>query len=411
MTQDSAVSTRIQFKGLARAVRLPGDAPELLETLTRVFNGWAAAPASNIGSNAQEDLCRVVRDSARTFSVHSSFVTQRIEGLPLASAVCAIAADLAQGYSEDRPGSLTLHCGAFQLGDNLIALTGRARAGKSTLIARLAMEPDLRVFCDDVLPIDETGCGVALGIAPRIRVPLPKAVSACFRCFVEERAGPIDDQYGYVISDTVAAHGAKAPLTAVVELNRRPRARARLHRLDAADAVQLIAEQNMADLLTARRAFDQISALVNGLQRFSLVYSDLDDAVDLLRRTFAGGPTSTVDDAVDSSRRRSVLTRPRQTSFDVQRHVWTRGKGVKTRQIDEAAFLFREDDKTLWRMNELATAVWVILDEPSSIGDIVDLLGEAFPQTSRATLQLDLIALFEILAEGNLTELLERPLK
>lgn len=401
---DPAASSRFRFRGLSRPIRLPRNSPELTEGLVRILNGWTATGEPASGGEETADLCCVIPDGIGTFTVRSPFVSDPLERLPIASAICAIAADLAQGYFEERPGSLALHCGAFRIGDRLIALAGAARAGKSTFAARLLMEPDIDVFCDDVLPIDASGFGVGLGLAPRIRIPLPTAISDRFRIYVDQHMGPVDDRYGYVVSDNIVAHGTRAPLSAIVALRRIRGARARLHRLDPADAVQLIAEQNMANLQTAQHAFERISAMVEGLQRFTLVYSDLEEAVDLIRRTFDPRSTGLDADELAPSMRRKVPPSSRAALSDLRPFVWKRREDVDLRHVDGAAFLFRHDDNILWRMNNLAAAVWAVLEAPSRIDDLVELISEAFPRKPRTALQSDLVLLFETLAAENMIE-------
>ena len=66
---------------------------------------------------------------------------------------CGAVADLCQSYCDSRPGIFGLHCGAVRTGTHLVAFTGPYRAGKTTLVTRLGADPDVTLFCDDVLPV------------------------------------------------------------------------------------------------------------------------------------------------------------------------------------------------------------------------------------------------------------------
>ncbi|MFP5482167.1 MAG: hypothetical protein ACLGGW_02685, partial [Gammaproteobacteria bacterium] len=113
---------------------------------------------------------------------------------------------------------IALHAGAVAISNRLIAITGPRRAGKSTLIARLCAEPDLQIFCDDVLPISPLGEGVALGVAPRLRLPLPAKASQHFKQFARQHLGPHDNRYGYLCTTNLAGNGTRLPLVSATPL-------------------------------------------------------------------------------------------------------------------------------------------------------------------------------------------------
>jgi hypothetical protein len=83
---------------------------------------------------------------------------------------------LAEALVSENPDRLCFHGGAALFGERLAIFPGRSRAGKSTMIARLAAGGHT-VFGDDILPLDEVGDGLALGVAPRLRLRLPAATS------------------------------------------------------------------------------------------------------------------------------------------------------------------------------------------------------------------------------------------
>ncbi|MDX5349089.1 MAG: hypothetical protein LPJ95_00055, partial [Paracoccaceae bacterium] len=145
-------------------------APDVEIALGQVLNGWS--PHGNALA-AAKDRQSSVQGGPTGYRAASCYLEAPLEGLGVAGAACAVVADLAQDYFETRPGLVALHCAAFRYGDRLIALTGPSRAGKSTLAARLTMETDMQVFCDDVLPLLDDNQAIGLGIAPRLRLPLP----------------------------------------------------------------------------------------------------------------------------------------------------------------------------------------------------------------------------------------------
>lgn len=85
------------------------------------------------------------------------------------------------------PDWICLHAAAVALGPGdeagLTVLLGDSMAGKSTLAMALA-HAGARLWCDDRLPLDRAGRGFALGLRPKLRLPLPETAPAPFATFV-----------------------------------------------------------------------------------------------------------------------------------------------------------------------------------------------------------------------------------
>jgi hypothetical protein len=233
----------LKFSGMSKGICLPEDTA-LLRAISKVVPSWPHALAEG---NTNDIVARVLRKPGMvgTYDISSVYVDEPMTGLSAASAVCAVLADILEAHVEESESQLTLHCGAVAFGKKLVVLTGPRRAGKSTLVSRLCAEPDVQVFCDDVLPINLQGEGVALGIAPRLRLPLPAQASPKFRKFVGNHLGPRDDRYGYLCSSNIAAHGTRLPVGAIVVLDRQNDTPAHLRRMTEDDALFFALEQNM----------------------------------------------------------------------------------------------------------------------------------------------------------------------
>jgi hypothetical protein len=94
--------------------------------------------------------------------------------------------------------------------------------GKSALCMALAAHGQT-IFCDDVLPIEpRADRGFAIGIAPRLRKPLPGTLGSRLLRFIAERTGPADRQWVYVKlgEGELAPLGDVAPIKAFVLLRR-----------------------------------------------------------------------------------------------------------------------------------------------------------------------------------------------
>lgn len=333
------------------------------------------------------------------YFVASPYLDQPMRGLTRAGAVCALVADLSQACVDAGAGRVGLHCGAFRAGDGLVAVTGAHRAGKSTLVARLTAEPAFEVFCDDVLPLSEAGDGIALGIAPRLRLPLPAAASGAFRGHVAAHLGPRDSRYGYLCPPTLAPHGARAPLRTVILLDRRddPTPSA-LHALDPGEAFHHLLARNLGLFDTADGAVAALERLLSRLVCLRLVYSDLEDAVGLLRRLFAKGPLPDpalpVAPPLDTGGLASAAE-PEAACAPVDPDLrWMRAEGVAVRRIGRDAVLWRPGGASVWQLNVVAHAVWELLGEgPASAEDMAAVLAGIFVEQDPARLCADLAGL------------------
>lgn len=403
---------RLDYPGLSLAVVLE-DASALEPLLDRVIRGWqprrrTLPPREGRALTRAGQRRSHLRLTPEGFEARSFYMETVMTGLGGASAICTVLADLAQDWFESRPGTVALHCAAVRFGDRLIALTGPKRAGKSTLITRLTAEPQLEVFCDDVLPVLPDGRGVALGIAPRLRLPLPDRASPALRAHVARWMGPRDDRYGYVCAPTVAPHGATAPLSAFVLLDRRADGPARLHRLAPDDAVHHLMAQNMADLGGAAGTFEMARRLAGRLTCLRLVYADLDEAVALLVRAFGGG--AGLDPALPLGAALADPTPPPPEAAPGAAQVapgtvWRRAGPVAVRGEGASAFLWAPGSGTVWRLNLVGRAVWAMLAAPATAAELAEALAEVFPSEPRARLEADVARLIGgLAAAGFVTE-------
>lgn len=76
--------------------------------------------------------------------------------------------------------------------------------------------------------------------------------------------------------------------------------------------------------------------------------------------------------------------------------------GVHVRQMDDQAFLADPDTDVLFHLNPVGTAVWRLLEQPTSQDDIISLLVDAFPDAGRDQITGDVSALLGQLADNGL---------
>lgn len=390
-----------------RVLRYPGldgtivleDAEEVLAALNALMTGWAPDVVTDDSGTGHANVAHhisVVRGRGSRMDLHSPWLDEPLEGLQIASAACGVVADISQAFCNQFPGIFGLHCGAFRINGHLVAMTGPARAGKSTLISRLTAEPDITVFCDDILPVFDDGLAFGLGLAPRLRLPLPRTVSAHFRAHVDACLGPSDSRYGYLCGPNIAPHGTRAPLSVLIVLARGQDVPAQLHRMEAAEAVQHLVRQNIAAPSDGRAHFEQVTQMAEKLLCLKLVYSDLEEAVALLRGAFAADivPAPHVDIAPPlPAQIEKVIHNPAPLQ-----QCYARNPLVAVRRVQDDLFLWHATEYSYFHLNPMARAIWTLLEDPIDGTEIAALLGVAFPEADPAKVAsdvADLLGAFE----------------
>jgi hypothetical protein len=395
---------RIAFEGLSAVVEVP-DCAVFLETLRGAATDWPFTRTQHEG----EPLARV-EASGNSYTLFSPWHDgTEIAGISAVRAACGLVADILTSYIDENPSRLCLHCGAALISGRLVMFPSRSHAGKSTLIARLAAG-GCQIFGDDVLPLDKTDTqGVALGLAPRLRLPLPAHASAAFRRFVSDNAGPCDDRYQYLslAEDRLAPRGMTAPLGAIVLLDRQPGGGAAMGPARRADALKALIRQNFARGEPAGELLQRLHRLMDALPRYTLRYSDLDEAAALLERSFASWPpnldaadwrppeaSATGGDGQWAMEERDDPDVPIPTAG--QR--WRQHPTIRLHVVDGEAFLTDASDEAIHHLNTVGTGLWRLLADGISPEEAANVLHGAFPAIGRDAIARDIAALFTQLA-------------
>jgi len=388
-----SVVQHLTYPGLDGTIVLEDAAP-VLSALNALMTGWTPDVVSmHAQSSAADlpDLLSKIRAHHARYDLYSPWLDEPLTGLMPASAACGVVADISQAFCNQHPGCLGLHCGAVRINGHLVALTGPARAGKSTLISRLTAEPDMTVFCDDILPVLQDGLAFGLGLAPRLRLPLPATVTDAFRTHVDRYMGPSDRRYGYLCGPNTAPHGTRAPLSAFIVLARGTDGPARLHRMEASEAVQHLVRQNISAPGEGTAHFDQVTRLAESLLCLKMVYSDLEDAVALLRAAFGGADLPARDVAIADPlplQIEAVVSPPVDPA-----QLYRRASEVAVRAVQDDLFLWHATEYSYFHLNQVARAVWTLLEEPMTGDDITAILVTAFPDADKGRIAADVAGL------------------
>ena len=393
---------RLAFADTAATIEAPED-EAFLQALCAAAPGWAFARSEAVGEPVA--TVRLGRDGYELIAPDGSSVS----ATAVASA-CSALVDLVGAYNAENPARFCFHCGAADFAGRLVVFPSRARAGKSTLIARLAAAGHA-IFCDDILPVSEDDChGVALGIAPRLRLPLPAGCSKDFRIFVESHAAVSDGRYLYLRppGEGLAPRNSLAPLGAIVLLDRRDSGPALLGRASRAEVLRALIVQNFARAAPSSALLDRMHAIMDRLPRLILRYSDLEEAVELLEQVFCDWPPKleAVQEALASGDAGDELRDGEERLFEEAflspDASFLQNRGVRLQEADGELFLADADGMSVHHLNALGAGVWNLLSEPISHREACEVLCGAFPDADPGKIGSDVARLFAALAREQL---------
>lgn len=387
---------RLAFEGLRATVEAP-DCPKFLAALKAGAVDW---PFRRVEDDA-EPAARITR-SKTSLLVHYPD-EDPLEVTPV-GAVCSLTVSLAEALVAENPNRLCFHGGAALFGERLVIFPGRSRAGKSTLIARLAASGH-RIFGDDILPLDEKGDGVALGVAPRLRLPLPESASPAFRDFVSAHEGAADHRYHYLAlpEGGLARRGDTAPLGAIVLLDRQPFGPASIHRAPPRLALKLLARQNVQSAEDARPLLGKMRAIVQRLPCLVLSYCDLEDAVALLETAFANWPIHSGHPPLRDENALTARLLARDEADEPQEASQGYRPGMRLVHNPQIALHLMEgeaflagtgDTAAIHHLNPVGTGIWNLLAEPTDEAGAAHVLAAAFPDIEPRIIARDVTTLF-----------------
>ena len=263
------------------------DCPELVEAVRTILPGWDVKDVGGLlGPRPAMRIRRTPRGYRRVsrWKDRPSLVREKIRST-VVGALCGFHFELIDWYAEEHPDELCLHAAAARFGDGLVVFPALGHAGKSVLTVALA-SLGVPIYGDDVVPIDlRTRRGVALGIVPRLRPPLPLDVSPRLRAFVRDHAGPglRNRLYVTIPPGTLAPLGETAPVKGVVLLERGEVRAPRLGDVDPAEALETLILQNFSLQAPTDRVLDALHAVVLGARCRRLRYRRSEEAATLLR--------------------------------------------------------------------------------------------------------------------------------
>jgi hypothetical protein len=394
----------IALDGVSAPITL-SNCDALLRPLAEVLGSWRFRILETTERDSDAAPAISVRREGDCFRITSPWLGQAVMERSAVGAIFSLTAELAQAFAAEKPERLCFHCAAVEIGGRLIMFPNTEDAGKSTLVAKLASS-GFRIFADDVLPISETSrSGMSLGVAPRLRLPLPPTADTAFREFVRTHRGPHDKEFAYLAlpENLLAPYGALAPIGAVLVLDRRGSASAQLASVPRAQGLRQLIEQNFAPGGTRINAVDRLYGLIEPTPCFSLIYSDLDEATKLIRTRFSKNSASWRKASKapwTEAAEVAVEVPPERIRAHVPRFEQT--PGVILRAVDDDLFLVQPDQEVVFHLNPVAASLWRLLDRPTTMAAAIDTLSQVFPLADARRVKRDVRTLFDTLRAGGL---------
>lgn len=369
--------------GLTAPLELP-DCAQLRAALTEVLGSWALSDA---GSRTEPPTIRVTANR-QGFRIRAPWITAPLIRRTLASTVCSLTVDLGRAFAVSQSAGVCLHAAAFATDGPLVVLTGPVRSGKSTLLTHLAAT-GARIYADDVLSVRPDGTGMALGLAPRLRLPLPTAVPPHVRQFIADHQGLADQRNLFLRlpAAQLQAFGTCRPVGWIVMLERQRNGAARLAPLSPGELLAALLDRSRHGGPPVVERLTTLLALLLQAGGVRLTYSDPTDAAQLLRAQADRPPSAGVSVSPVPVPVPPAVPREAAIPDDLS---WVRGPGLLALELPDALAIVDTSRDRAHILNPLAAGLWQLLDEALPASALLDALCEAFPGIPADQLRTDL---------------------
>ncbi|MBC8445517.1 MAG: hypothetical protein H8D75_02640 [Rhodospirillaceae bacterium] len=262
---------QIAFDDMKSPVAFRG-CDEMAPAIGSILQGWSfhKARAADHPSPAIT-ISRTPSGYAR----ESEWLSEPVVYPNIINAACDFLVDAFKCYVANNPSLLCLHTAAVDFGDGLYLFPSTYNAGKSTLCVHLA-SLGMKVYADDVLYLNGDSRGMAPGVLPRLRLPLPGDCGDAFHTFVGKRQGPKSSRFLYLKmrAGELASYGETAPIKGIIELCRDPVARMEMLPATTGDILKRTILQNFAQAVPALETLDRLHGLCEKAKRYTLHYPD-----------------------------------------------------------------------------------------------------------------------------------------
>jgi hypothetical protein len=396
----SDTGRELHFDGTDGTIRFA--TRDLAAEFLEVVHAWPARSVNEAGCPYAE-----IRDENGQWRLSILRPEPREQSHSPVNGICDLVVELNWSRLRQQPDLMCLHAGGIEMAGRLVVFPSGRRAGKSTLCAEMTRR-GYRLFSDDVLAVclAEGGMpsGIATGIAPRLRLPVPPDASEGFHRWVKVSAGPANRQYKYLTTAPVAAYGATVPLGAIVTLERVDEdVEPVLEDMDPNEVVPVLIRQNFGRFVHSGHALATFGAIARGLPCLKLTYRRFEQAADYLEDAFRAGRLSGDALAATTSAGAARLEDRDAAPFDPAL-PYRRRKGCTVIEVEGEAYVADASGIGIYHLNPGMIPIWHLLEEPVEAAEIVNILADLHPQTGTETLSRDVDAALRMLAGASLIE-------
>ncbi|UCH73910.1 MAG: PqqD family protein [Rhodospirillales bacterium] len=325
------------------------------------------------------------------------------------------AADLADGLSkhlircwiEENAPALGIAAAAARFGDGLAVIIGGPKSGKSLLTASLSVLGHT-VFADSVVPIAvSTRECIGLGMAPRLKLPLPASYTGPLRRRLERRLDSCGPQSAYLLprAGDIAAFGERAPISAFVILDRADGSITSLRPGTSSSLLKRLLLGSFDALPSARATLNLLHDIVTNLPCYRLTWSDPSEAARTLRARLAFKRPVPAD---DRSRESASDSLPRRRAAGPRIPAGRRYRyadGLEICRLDGTMFIADTNGTAIYHLNSLGAGLWGLLDGTHGLEDVMSVLQNAYPTVDRTVIENDVTSLIaELVGRGLVIE-------
>ena len=388
-----STATDIWFDGLNAPVRTV-NCDKLIKALAGYFPGWRFSLKA---ADATPEAA-LLAYNGEAYLIKSQFAKEPKTYKTEVNVVCDLIGALARALLAEDSSVLCFHAAGVQVGAGLLMFPATKRAGKSVLSTALLSDGH-SVFTDDYLPVRASPSGpvvgVATGVAPRLRLPLPSELPKNLQEFLDQNHGPENGQYRYVPTARVAKNGTQADFTAIILPERKERAGAGLTPVSADEAMKVLIHQNFSRGLDAEATLLTLEALLQSIPVFRLIYSDPCEASALLTSTFQDQLPKKVFRPDTQPRHDADLTAALPDFLFAN-------KGLARVRVEKKMYTTDAKCSRILHLDPLAASIVELLDHaPATKTQICDEVSLAFPDADTERVKKDVHALIEgLLQQG-----------
>lgn len=390
----------IKFKSVSRPIRLARGL-EVLPHLMRVFAGWPYREVPRAGNPGA--LLNILHDDG-TFVLESPWLKKQQQYSDAAELAHGLSNHVARSWFLEQSGILWLEAAAVAFGDQIVVFVGGPRSGKSLLAACMGVSGHT-VFADSILPVSvEEPQAISLGMAPRVKLPLPEELRGSLLEEIEDRLDSGSDAFGYLASGSgaIAAFGETARIRAIIMLDRSASPAATISAASSGKLLKRLLLNSFGNAMPAEDLLMNAQRVIDDVPCFRMTWSDPQEAVNALRARFAiwRAPAADKDEQTKKSPQKA-RRRPSGPPLPAGRQFRHRD-GLTEELVDADLFLVNPGGQTIYHLNGLGAGLWRLLDGSHGLEDVVAVLKEAYPEVASNAIESDVTTLVDDLAERGL---------